>query len=359
MLIFAIFANFGLLRKTVSFLYNLAFNKNLELKKQKDNSFNLLILGTGGGDHDGPDLTDTIIFANVHPEKNAVNLVSIPRDLWVPQLERKINAAYEIGKKKENKGIFFANKVMENVIGEETDYTLVIDFSGFVRFIDYIGGIDVGIKNSFDDYAYPIVGKENDLCGRNENSLPLFSTASSELEAFPCRYEHISFQKGTRHMSGETALKFVRSRHSIGLEGTDFARSKRQQEVILAVKEKVLSMGIILNPVKIFGIYNILKDSIDTNITLDEVDDFIRLAQKMKDAKINNFVIDRGDEEAKRPGLLLNPPISDEFGGQWVLLPRIGNGDFSEIRSYIKCLQKDPACSVSQAPEDYLQVGSQ
>src|ERR1035437_10133567 len=67
------------------FMFQLIFNRDIQLK-QSDSRINILLLGIGGGNHDGPNLTDTIIFASLDPNNNKVTIVSIPRDLWMPDL---------------------------------------------------------------------------------------------------------------------------------------------------------------------------------------------------------------------------------------------------------------------------------
>ena len=222
-----------------------------------------------------------------------------------------------------------------------------IDFDGFVKSVDVLGGIEVNVTNSFEDFEYPIIGKENDPCDQKEEDLKMLATVSSQLEVFPCRYDLVRFEGGIQLMSGETALQFVRSRHAKGVEGTDFARSKRQEQVIKAFKDKIFSLNFFLNPAKVIGLYNAMQESIDTNIKEEEFDDFVRLAQKLKNAQIQSKVLDYGDEKANRSGFLVNPPISDDFGGQWVLIPRIGNGDFSEIQKYTECEIKTGGCSIA------------
>lgn len=340
------------IRSGVSLLWNLAFNKSVELKKD-DGSINILLLGIGGGKHDGPDLSDTIILANIQPAKNEINLISIPRDLWIPDLKAKVNSAYSTGQDKGNKGIILADAAVEKVVGKQIDYTVVVDFSGFVKLIDLLGGVDVLVKRTLDDYAYPIEGKENDSCGLSQDQIASLSaqiaTASaSEADSFPCRYKHLHVDAGQQHMNGELALEFSRSRHAFGVEGTDFARSERQHLVITAIRSKVLSLGTLANPVKVLGIFNILKDNINTDIQTNEIDDFVRLMQNMKNAKINNYVIDMGDESSNRYGLLTNPPVSSETGGQWVLAPRVGNGDFSEVQQYVGCIIENKKCEVGE-----------
>jgi LCP family protein required for cell wall assembly len=329
----------------IPFFFELLFNKNIDLKN-KDDDVNVLLLGIAGGDHDGPQLTDTIIFSSLNTKTNKITMVSIPRDLYVPEIKSKINKAYYDGEsKKKGGGLILAEAVVEKILNQNIDYGLRIDFDGFIKAVDMMGGLDIEVENTFDDYEYPIDGKENDLCGHKEEELEELATASSQLEAFPCRYKHIHFEKGNVHMNGETALEFVRSRHAAGDEGSDFARSRRQEKVIKAFKDKTLSLEVLTNPGKLLSLYNILKDSIDTDIKDNEFDDFVRLIGKMKTAKIQTAVLDTGDLSKQKEGLLINPPAED-FHGAWVLVPRKGEGDFSEIQNYVSCVLTKDKCTI-------------
>ena len=341
------------------FLFHLVFDRGVVLK-ETDNKINVLLLGIGGGSHDGPNLTDTIILANLDPKNNKVTLVSIPRDLWMPDLEganKKINGAYADGEAKvKGGGLTLVTAAISKITGQQINYGVRIDFSGFVKAVDIVGGLDVNVDNTFDDYEYPISGKEDDTCGLSKEDIQAFSaTDSAEVDIqqkFTCRYMHVHFDKGLNHMNGDQALEYVRSRHAMGVEGSDFARSKRQEKVINAFKDKVLSPQTLINPSKIIDLYNVVKSSIDTNIKQDEFDDFIRLAEKMRTAKIQSAVIDIGDETTQRNGLLLEAPISSDYDYLSVLIPRIGNGNFSEIQKYITCEIEKGNCPVSKLPKN-------
>jgi anionic cell wall polymer biosynthesis LytR-Cps2A-Psr (LCP) family protein len=177
-------------------------------------------------------------------------------------------------------------------------------------------------------------------------SAQIATGSATESEFFPCRYEHLHFDAGSQHMDGETALKYVRSRHAFGPEGSDFSRSQRQEKVINAFKDKVFSVGTFLNPLKLVSLYDLFKGSIDTDIQKEEYDDFVRLAQKMKNAKIQSVVIDAGDEAAGREGLLINPEPTAEFSYAWVLSPKAGSSDYSQIRAYVACEITYDECDV-------------
>ncbi len=332
-------------------LFQVLFNKNIDLRKSEPQRVNVLLLGIGGGKHDGPNLSDTIIFASLDLANPKITLVSLPRDIWLDELQGRINTAYASGEsKKKGGGITLAKKMVSKITGQSVDYGIVIDFSGFVKAVDQMGGIEIDVDKTFDDHEYPIEGKENDPCGNKEEDLEKLATASSQLATFPCRYEHIHFNKGKNLMNGETALKYVRSRHAKGSEGTDFARSQRQEKVIRALRDKAFSLNVITNPTKIVGLYQTLQSSINTDIQPNEFDDFIKLAQKFQRAKIQSVVVDYGDQEEKKGGLLTHPAISDTYNFEWVLIPRAGKNDYSEIREYILCRLTRDDCEISEIP---------
>lgn len=317
--------------------------------KSNDGLVNVLLLGTAGGAHDGPNLTDTIMVASYNLKLNKLYLISIPRDLWLPEFKLKVNAAYQKGLN-QGSGLDFAQTVMGNIVGLPLRYGLRVDFRGFEQIIDILGGIDVEVARAFDDYNYPIEGAENDLCGFEEKEIDFSEeeakilnippgkrkvfvkedfiatdSAQEDLGAkyFSCRYEHISFEKGSTHMNGTTALKFVRSRHGTNGESSDFARSKRQEAVIMAIRNKLLSFETLSNSQKISELVKTLGKSIDTNISLKEAVEFYKLSKELTQTK--SLVLDDS---------LLYHPSPVDYGGAYVLVSQ--DDDFSTIQDYIK-----------------------
>jgi len=217
---------------------------------------NVLLLGIGGQGHEGPNLSDTMILASIAEDGHDVGLVSIPRDLWDPSLSTKVNSVYAYGQEKDNDGLNVTKKTIGTLFGLPIHYTLRVDFNGFIKAVDLVDGIDVNVENAFVDSKYPVVGKEDDLCGltieteeidgvpqqvvkdATGSAIPL-DKITEENDPFDCRYETISFKQGLVHIDGVSALKFVRSRHGTNGQGSDFARSARQQKVILAFRQKV------------------------------------------------------------------------------------------------------------------------
>lgn len=318
--------------------------------KSSDGRVNMLLLGTPGGTHAGSSLTDTIIVASYNLKTNQVHLISIPRDLWMPSLQSKANAVYEIGLSDDN-GLNLAKTVFGNVVGLQIHYALRADFRGFIKAIDILDGIDVLVEKSFDDYNYPIEGRENDMCGNREEERDFNEEEAKELNITPgkkkilvltdgaiatdsaeedkgivyfsCRFEHISFTKGLVHMDGETALKYVRSRHGTQGEGSDFARSRRQQKVLEVVRNNILSLETFTDPQRISDLINTLGKSIDTDISVKDALEFFKLSQKLESTK--NFVLD--------DSILVRPSTSD-YGGAYVLISQ--DDDFSKVHNYVR-----------------------
>lgn len=306
-----------------NFLNDLIFSNDISIEKFQRRT-NIIILGIPGGDHDGKDLTDSIIFISISvKEKNIVEL-SIPRDIWSDTLKDKINTAYHYGEeKKKGSGLILAKSVIEEVVGQPVHYAYLLDFSGFVKIIDLVGGVDVDVQNSFTDEFYPITGRENEFCAGDPT--------------FACRYEKLQFAKGLVHMDGETALKYARSRQAEGAEGTDFARGKRQQQLISALKNKLFKPSFYWQNIsQIKELISAFDRATDTDMKLAEQILIFKSYLQVSDQNIKRLVLDSGDAEKKREGLLINPPLW-QYSGEWVLVPKAGENNFDGIHKYIYC----------------------
>jgi len=272
---------------------------------QTNNRTNILLLGRGGVFNDTPDLTDTLMLASVRLGENPdVTLISVPRDIWVQSLAVKINHIYKIGRERGTIESFSLPKQeIEAVLGVPVHYVAVIDYGGFIRLIDALGGIDVQIENSFTDFKFPIIGKENDECNGDKT--------------FACRYETVTFAKGPEHMDGARALKYARSRHSLDpLEGSDLARARRQQILLSAVKDKALSPATLTSYTTLVKVRDIALESIETDIAIEEAAVLARTALKVTQS-INSFVLPES--------FLYSPPLLATYGRQFVFLPVGGN----------------------------------
>ena len=186
-------------------------------------SFNVLLTGHGGAGHSGGGLMDAIIVVHVNVTDKKASLISFPRDFCFSG--HKINADPSL------------KDALTSVTGLPISNSISIDFGSFEKMINSIGGITVDVKKAYTDNFYPVRGKENELCGfSNEKIVEVHKLYTNfELEKqFTCRYETISFGVGLHEMTGEMALKYVRSRHG----GNDFERSRHQFEVLKAILQK-------------------------------------------------------------------------------------------------------------------------
>jgi len=290
------------MKKTIFFLFLffwLAFFSSLfawgvDFLNPPKGQVNFLVLGVGGENHTAADLTDTIMFASLNQQTGEVVLVSLPRDIWVDELKTKLNSVYHY------QGIEGVEREVTAILDQPVNYYFLIDFNGVVEIIDLLGGVEVSVERAFDDYRFPLPGKENDLCG-------------GDLD-FNCRYEHIRFDQGRQLMNGSVALKYIRSRNAEGEEGTDFARGKRQQNLIAALKEKILDPYWLIHPRQAKETYDIAWTAIETNFPQEKYLDLFKtflVALKIP-PKVETITLDDQYLYPPKPGPTTN--------NQWALL---------------------------------------
>lgn len=312
--------------------------------------FGVLLLGFGGGTHDGGYLTDTMMIAYVQPREEKIALISLPRDLWVelPTTENakqgfKVNAAYAIGRDDrrypnkpaqytgEGGGGSMAKSIVQEITGLSIKYFVALSFDGFVKSIDVIGGVPVNVPIAFEDPLYPIEEKKNDTCGISEEEIASRTATLSgqKLEqSFECRYELLHFDKGVQTMDGITALKYARSRHS-NLYGGDFSRSERQKQILISVKNQVFSLQFLP---KLIPFISTLTRDMQTDIPLDQIREWINNSEQYRNFEINSIAI-------TEQNVLEYGYSSDR---QYILMPKTGEFDWISIQEFIQTeLQKE------------------
>lgn len=281
---------------------------------------NFSILGLGGQKNDPSGLTDTQLLVSYDHANKRHLLLSIPRDIWIPEINGKINSAYSYGNNSEGAGIVLTNSLISKITGQPIHYSVVISFDGFIRLVDILGGIEVYVDRSFTDTKYPISGRESDLC-------------DGDVET-KCRWETIYFGQGKHYFNGAEALKFVRSRHAQGEEGTDFARAARQQKVILAVKDKLQSPRFWSSPWKVNQLLITLGDVVETDVPQKDLGILAKLFVTLNRQNVKSEVL----------SLLVHPPTSAKYGNEWVLVPKGDN--WENVHSWVSCLIAQPGCKV-------------
>ena len=305
----------------INTLKNLAESADKVLKGEQRDRINILLLGMGGRQHEEGYLTDTIMLVSLDIEDKKVAMMSIPRDLAIPiedngfQKINSINAYAEM--ETTDSGGLAVSQAVSDILAIPIDYYLRVDFEGFVNIVNELEGVKVLVENTLEDHRYPIKGMET-------------------AENYEARFEHLYIEKGWQHLDGETALKFARSRHAFGVEGSDFARARRQQIIIEAVKNKLISAHTIFNPSMIGDIIKEADNHISTNLKTWEL---IKLWKDFKDVgknQIINKVLDNG------PNGLLVDKIAET--GAYILTPR--SGDFSEIQYMVNNIFSDAPVEV-------------
>ena len=354
----------------------LAFNRNKI--EQTEDKVNVLLLGNAGGKHDGATLTDSIIVASYNTKTNKATLFSIPRDLWLENVDAKINTVYQLGKTQheDGDGLKYAEEKIGEIMGLPIHYGVRLDFNGFAKAIDLVEGVEVDVPKTFDDYVYPIEGKEQDLCGLTEKEieitedqyktlkLPAKTPASSPTDGkvriktlvglndkiatesadFACRFERLHFDAGKMKMNGETALKFVRSRQGTNGEGSDFARSRRQQLIIDAFRSKVLSLETLLDPGKLLGLASTFGESFETDIANDKFLQFYNLSKKLESTE--NIVL--GDLGKGESLLVVGTP--GKYGA-FVMVPK--NDDWKTVSDFVRLkLEVSPSASLAPSAQN-------
>lgn len=271
-------------------------------RANKSDRFNLLVMGYGGKGHPGAFLTDSMLIYSIPMNGGEATEVSVPRDLWIESPSgsgnhMKINAAFATAYAQSNdldKAANSTSRTVSNALGVPIDGWMLVDFTGFRDLVDALGGVTVDVQRSFTA-KYP----------------------KSDNPSVSNKWIKVSFKKGEQHMNGEEAMRYSRARYSDDpLEGSDFARSARQQRLVSAIKSKMLGPGgWIHGP----AVMNSVEDDIHTNVSAG---DLIRIFSHRVDNKHRTVLSDG------------NVLVSSHADGQYILLPR--NNSWQNLHQFVQ-----------------------
>ncbi|MDD4319469.1 MAG: LCP family protein [Candidatus Peribacteraceae bacterium] len=315
-----------------------------ELPADANGHTNFLLLGKGDDDHDGTDLTDTIMVASLDPGKTkSAVLLSIPRDLYVTGTEKmgkgRVNELYRDYKHQLKQGGMTVEQASQEAmrelmrelsgkLGLEIHHGVMVNFSGLVQAVDALGGIDVDVPYDIVDIEYP--GPDY-------------------------TYETFSIEAGPRHLDGATALKYARSRHTT----SDFGRSARQQQIIQALADNAQKEGLARSPGKLLSLYRILAENVETTLSTSEMLGAAKMGQELDRSQVVMMQVnDRNGLYGTIPeagGLLYNPP-RDQFGGAAVLLP-VGDS-WAQLRLFAQLLLQHRSAYLSPSSVAILNAGA-
>jgi len=205
--------------------------------------------------------TDTMMLVSIDPQTDSIGILSIPRDLYVPvqgysELQR-VNTPMVLGElQRKGYGPTLAMQTVQTNLGIRVNDYAAVDFNGFIKFIDAIGGIEITLNYTINDPTYP-----NMYYGYDPFYLP----------------------PGTHQLDGATALKFARTRHG----SSDFRRAQRQQQVLYAIRDRLLEPGVLPQLlIQAPTLYAQFQENISTGLTLDQM---IQLTLYLKDVDPENI----------------------------------------------------------------------
>lgn len=292
------------------------------LKGEGKGRVNILLLGRGGGNHDAPDLTDTMMLVSVDPVNHTSVMLSLPRDLWVNvpnQGVMKLNAAWEAGEfkylgkavagstnpKAIKAGFDMVDQTVSGILGVDINYNVLVDFQAFQQAVDTVGGVTVNVPSDLVD---PTMAWEN-------SGNPVLATA------------------GVHDFTGKQALIYVRSRETT----SDFARADRQRAVLLTLKSKVETLGTLSNPFKLSGLLNAFGNNVQTDLSLNNANRLYRILRGVSGSKITSIGL--GDTATPDAAQYVT---GGNINGQSVVLPKAGLFQYAAIQQFIRGQLKDP-----------------
>lgn len=298
------------------------------LKGESDGRTNILLLGMGGKNHSGGLLTDSIMVLSINWQTKKVAMISIPRDLWVTipgHGSSKINEAYSYGEsnsKLTGGGGKVASDTVGKVLGIPVHYFITVDFEGFKKIVNEVGGLDITVEKDLYDPSYP---------------------AANMID-----YDPFRISAGEQHMDGAIALKYARCRK--GTCGDDFGRAKRQQQVLAALKLKLFDAGTLANPKQITDLMGILGDHIRTDMSINEMKSFYDSSKDFDFANMINKVFDTATD-----GPLTS---STSSGGAYIIIPKKGIDNFIDLQTIAKNIFIDSTNITTEATDGTVKGAS-
>jgi len=228
------------------------------------------ILFVGRDSGSGPDSgrTDTLQVASLDTRSGELVMISVPRDTGQMPLynggtwDQKINALMSAAQRQPERfpdgGIGTLVRQIEYIVGIPIDYYATIDFRGFVRLVDMVGGVDVVLDRPIRDATY----------WHDPQTRGFF------------------MEPGEHHLDGATALAYVRSRHGPG--NSDFQRARRQQQVLLALRDKIDDPGVLAN---LPAIIDAASAMVRSDVSLNRLPEIVGLLQTSADAEVDTYVL--------------------------------------------------------------------
>ena len=299
-----------------------------KLKGEDVGRVNILLAGNSADDpgHSGGNLTDSIMLISIDTKNNKAFLMSIPRDLWVHlpgDGHGKINSAYVYGQNNgfdnsgyPSGGMGELEQLVSQDLGVKINYYALVDYSALRESVNDVGGVQINIQSS-------------DPRGLYDPSID-----------YATHGPLVKLTNGTHTLNGQQALDLARARGdaygSYGFAQSDFERTQNQRQLLVALKSKAVSAGVLANPAKINGLIGAIGNNVKTDFSLSEVH---RLYDITKNISGNN-IQSVGLNQVNGKNLLASYGAPD---GESALVPAAGVDNYSAIQAYIRQLtSSDP-----------------
>lgn len=292
-----------------------------KLRGEDSGRVNILLAGNSADDpgHDGANLTDSIMLVSLDTVNHKAFLLSIPRDLWVhiPGYGyEKINDAYVVGQSNNFNqsgypagGMGQLEQIVSQDLGITINYNALIDYNAMRQAVTAIGGVDVTIKS-------------DDPRGLYDPSID-----------YATHGPLVKLTNGLHHLNGEQALDLARARGdaygSFGFPASDFNRTSNQRQLLVALKTKAVSVGVLANPAKLSSLSDAIGNNVKTDFKLSEVHRLYDIVNQISSNNIQSLSFD----QANGKDLLTSYAASN---GESALIPAAGITDFSALQAFIR-----------------------
>ena len=290
-----------------------------KLQGEDSGRVNILLAGNSADDagHEGAQLTDSIMIMSIDTKNNTAFLLSVPRDLWVDipgDGYAKINDAYVVGQQDNfNESGYFPGgmgqlqQIIQQNFGITLDYYALVDYSALRDAVNAVGGVTVNIQS-------------DDPRGLYDPSID-YSTHGPL----------VKLTNGSHQLNGQQALDLARARGdaygSYGFPQSDFDRTQHQRQLLVALKSKAVSAGVLANPAKLSNLSDAIGNNVTTDFSLSQVHRLYDLVKPISSANIKSLSLN----DANGKNLLANY----DAGGQSALIPAEGLTNFGDIRAFI------------------------
>ncbi|HSW37107.1 MAG TPA: LCP family protein [Candidatus Saccharimonadales bacterium] len=305
-----------------------------KLKGEDDGRVNILLAGYSADDpwHAGASLTDSIMIISIDTKANRAFMLSIPRDLWVKipgRSYQKINAVYNYGQADKFNasgypagGMGQLEQIIEQNLGLNINYYALINYNALRQAVDAVGGVDVNIQSS-------------DPRGLYDPNID-YSTNGPL----------VKLSNGKHHLDGQQALNLARARgdayNSYGFPMSDFDRTDHQRQLLLALKSKAVSAGVLANPLKLGQLFDAIGNNVKTDFTSSEVRRLYDVTKAINGTSVQSFGLNNINNQTLLMGY--QTPRGDD-----ALIPVAGVDDYSQIQLALRRLTSNNPVVKEQA----------